>query len=306
MKVAAVFPGQGSQFVGMGMELYEGFDNARDLFERADQALGYPLTKVMFEGPIEELTLTKNTQPALLVCGIAAYAAADVPVQCAMGHSLGEYTALVAAGSLSFEDAVVLVHKRGTYMQDAVPQGAGSMLAVIGPSEEEIKALISEVRQGVCEIANLNCPGQTVVAGDKLGLSDCSEIMAEKGIKTIPLNVSAPFHCSLMKPAADRLALDLGRTEFKDPKFPVYANVTAQRIGSGDEARELLVQQVCSSVRWTESMLNLQKDLEVDTIVEFGAGAVLSKLQKRIERTVKAHQVFDMATLNQTQSALAG
>ncbi|MCB0346900.1 MAG: ACP S-malonyltransferase [Bdellovibrionales bacterium] len=306
MKTAAVFPGQGSQSVGMGLELFEGFDNARDLFERADQALGYSLTRIMFEGPIEELTLTKHTQPALLVCGIAAFAAADIPVQCAMGHSLGEYTALVAAGSLSFEDAVTLVHKRGTYMQEAVPQGAGSMLAIIGPNEAEIEELISQVRQGVCEVANYNCPGQTVVAGDKLGLADCSEIMAEKGIKTIPLNVSAPFHCSLMKPAADRLALDLGRTEFKNPKFPVYANVTAQRIERGEQARELLKQQVCSSVRWTESMQNLTQDLEVDTIIEFGSGAVLSKLQKRIDRTVKAYQVFDMTTLNQTQAALAG
>jgi [acyl-carrier-protein] S-malonyltransferase len=303
--LAGLFPGQGSQSVGMGAAFAEQSEQARELFERADKALGYSISELCFKGPIEELTLTQNAQPALLTLGYLAYSESDIKVNGLAGHSLGEYTALVAAESLSFEDAVQLVHKRGRYMQEAVPEGRGKMLAVIKSSVEDIKEAISEVTSGVVEVANYNSPGQTVVAGDVEGIDAFATAIAAKGGKVIPLQVSAPFHCSLMKPAAEQLSKDLQAITFATPKLPVYANVTAAKIESGEEACELLKQQVCSSVRWTESMQNMISELGIQAVVEFGPGGVLSKLMKRIDSSVKGHSVDSPESCAATSVKLA-
>ena len=291
---AALFPGQGSQSVGMGQKLYDNSEVAKDIFETANKILGYDIKNLMLNGPIEELTSTENAQPALLTSSYAYYkhfTSQGNSVDAAAGHSLGEYSALVAAEVISFEDAVLLVNKRGKYMQEAVPKGAGGMLAVMGLSEDEILDLCSKVTQGVVEIANLNCPGQTVVAGDKVGLAEFQDIAS--GSKIIPLNVSAPFHCSLMKQAADNLAKDLDAITFSEPKIKVVANVTAKEITSADESRELLKQQVCSSVRWTDSINYLVNNLSVNETIEFGPGGVLTKLCKRINKEIKREQFDD-------------
>ncbi len=300
MKIAALFPGQGSQAVGMGKEFFESETLARQLFQAADDALGFKLTDICFNGPIETLTLTENAQPAILVTSFVAFSLLGRDVLAGAGHSLGEYTALVAAGAIDFTDAVQLVHKRGKYMQQAVKPGAGKMVAVMGPSEEEIRAVIESVTVGVSEIANLNCPGQTVVAGDVMGVDAFSELMTKAGGKIIPLNVSAPFHCSLMKPAADKLAAELDKIQFRDPKFPVYANVTAKPVRTADEVRARLKEQVCGTVRWTESMVNLVEGEGITDIIEFGPGAVLSKLMKRINKGINQHEVFNPESLADT------
>ena len=293
----ALFPGQGSQSIGMGRELYESSEEARALFEAADKALGFSLSTICFDGPLEKLTLTEHAQPAILTASTAAFRAARVPVIAAAGHSLGEYSALVAAGVLKFEDAVVLVNKRGRYMQEAVPAGAGKMVAILGPADDDVRKAAGEVTSGVAEVANLNCPGQTVAAGDAAGIDAFAEIMKGRGAKVIPLNVSAPFHCSLMKPAADALKRDLDATNFADPQFPVYTNVTGRAITSGAEARKMLHDQVCSAVRWTESMQNMIKDLAPQAFIEFGAGGVLSNLMKRIDKSQTRLEIHNPATL---------
>ena len=295
---AALFPGQGSQAVGMGSKLYETSDIAKVLFESANKTLGYDIKNLMLNGPIESLTSTENAQPALLASSYAYYKHyvnenSEIKIAACAGHSLGEYTALVAAEVIDFEDAIMLVHKRGKYMQEAVPAGKGGMLAVMGLGEEEILGFCSKVTQGIVEIANLNCPGQTVVAGDKKGLAEFQDIAS--GSKIIPLNVSAPFHSSLMKPAADNLAKDLDAITFNEPKIPVIANVTAKAITNAEESKELLKQQVCSSVRWTDSINYLVNELSNNQTIEFGPGGVLTKLCKRINKEIKREQFDDKA-----------
>lgn len=303
--IAGLFPGQGSQSVGMGADFYHSTETGRSIFAKADAVLGYSLSKLCLEGPLEELTLTMNSQPAILVVSYISYLQAEIPLTAAAGHSLGEYTALVAAGALEFEDAVSLVHRRGRYMQEAVAPGQGKMLAVMGPSEEEIRQTAAEIDAGVIEIANLNCPGQTVVAGDLAGADAFAEKIAAAGAKVIPLNVSAPFHCSLMKPAAEKLAKDLDATTFAAPKFPVYANVNAKPVASAAEVRERLKEQVCGSVRWTESMVNLIEGHKIELAVEFGPGAVLSKLLKRINSAVARQEVFNSQSLAKARAAVS-
>lgn len=290
-KHIALFPGQGSQSVGMGKPFFEQSSVGKAVFEEADKVLGFSLTKLCFEGPLEQLTLTKYAQPAILTASIAAFRHKGIMPVAAAGHSLGEYSALVAANAIDFSDAVMLVHKRGTYMQESVEPGAGKMIAVLGPTPEEITAAISKVTVGVKEIANLNCPGQTVVAGDVTGVDALSAELIAAGAKVIPLNVSAPFHCSLMKPAADKLAADLDAINFRDPEFLVYANFTAQPVKSAAEVRAALKAQVCAPVRWTESMINALKDTGVTTTVEYGAGKVLSNLMKRIDSKITRLEV---------------
>jgi [acyl-carrier-protein] S-malonyltransferase len=281
MTIAYLFPGQGSQAVGMGRDLYDKSPEARALFDAADKALGFSISQIAFEGPEEALRLTQHTQPALLVVSTAACRLLGRDPAVAAGHSLGEYSALVAAGVLRFEDAVVLVHKRGRYMQEAVPVGAGAMAAVLGVPGEEIERRLAEVRSGVVEIANWNSDDQIVISGDKAAVEEALAVI--KAPRSVMLPVSAPFHSRLMKPAEERLAADLDATPFADPRFPIITNVDARLIRTGAEARDALKRQVSRSVLWTRSMA-VMKDLGIEACVECGPGKVLAGLVKRIAR----------------------
>ncbi len=295
--LAALFPGQGSQSVNMGKDIFDKSKVAKELFYLADKILGYSISSLCFNGPIDKLTLTKNAQPALLTTSIALFREANVKVKAASGHSLGEYSALVASRAISFEDAVLLVHKRGTYMQEAVSEGSGKMIAVMGPTEEEILETTKKVENGVAEIANLNSPGQTVVSGDNKGIKEFSLIAKEKGFKIIPLKVSAPFHCSLMKEASIKLEKDLDNTSFSTPDFPIYSNVTASPSTNPETLKENLKAQVCGSVRWTDCIRNMVKNDNINHIIEFGPNGVLSKLAKRIDKTLKRTEIFDKESI---------
>ncbi|MBQ3367033.1 MAG: ACP S-malonyltransferase [Acidaminococcaceae bacterium] len=305
-KVAFVFPGQGSQKVGMGKDLYDNYACAKKVFEEADEALGFSITKMCFEGPEEDLRLTKFTQPAILTCSVAALAVMrenGLESEAAGGHSLGEYSALVAAGVMSLQDAVVAVHKRGEFMQDAVPVGEGAMAAVMGLTPDEIVMICQKVEAGCGEAVqavNFNCPGQVVIAGAAKAVEKANEALKAAGAKrVVPLPVSAPFHSTLMKPAAERLKEVLDKIEFRDAKFPVVANVTAEPVVQAEEIRALLVKQAASPVKWEMSMHRMIKD-GFDTFVEVGPGKVLTGFTRKIDRTMNALNVEDMASLEKT------
>src|SRR5678815_119143 len=303
LRMAFVFPGQGSQSPGMGKELAEKFPVARQVFEEADDALGFAISRLCFDGPAEELQLTENTQPAILTVSVAAFRAMQeagigAPAFVA-GHSLGEYSALVAAGALSLSDAVRTVRARGRYMQEAVPVGTGAMAAVIGGDLIEIGRICAEASQDqVCSIANLNAPNQAVIAGNTEAVDRAVELLSGVARKVVKLKVSAPFHCALMKPAQDRLAPDLAALNFSRPAMPVVTNVDARATTAPDELRDALVRQVSAPVRWVESM-QLLIEKGVDTFVEAGPGKVLSGLMRQISRDVKMLNVEDAASLQQ-------
>jgi [acyl-carrier-protein] S-malonyltransferase len=307
MKTAFIFPGQGSQYPGMGRELAQGSAGARAVFAEADAALGFALSKLCFDGPAEELQLTANTQPAILVVSVAAARVLHekgIRADYVAGHSLGEYSALVVAGALRLADALRLVRRRGQYMQEAVPVGQGAMAAILG-LDGELEAICREAAQGeVVSPANLNSPGQVVIAGSAGAVTRAAELARERGAKrAIMLNVSAPFHCALMKPAQDRLSVDLEATTVQDPRVPLVNNVGAQVVTSASAVREGLKQQVTAPVRWEESIRRLRQE-GVEIFVEVGPGKVLSGLVRQIDRTAECLRVEDSATLREITTRL--
>jgi [acyl-carrier-protein] S-malonyltransferase len=308
MAIAFVFPGQGSQKVGMGRALHDAVPESRAVFEEADGALGFPLSRLCFEGPEEQLQLTANTQPAILTVSVAAaraLAARGVRPEWVAGHSLGEYSALVTAGVLSLREAVVAVRRRGEYMQEAVPVGEGAMAAILALDLAAIEQACREAAQGqVVSPANINSPGQVVIAGQAAAVDRASELCRKAGAKrAIRLPVSAPFHCALMMPAQERLARDLGALTFAEPAVPLVNNVDATVVRTGGAARDGLVRQVSGTVRWQESVERLVGE-GVDTLVEVGPGTVLSGLIKKIDRSVRVLNVEDTASLEATAAAL--
>ncbi len=281
-RCAFVFPGQGSQFVGMGKKFHDHSEEARRLFVTADEVLGYPLSRICFEGPEEDLKLTRNTQPALLLVSVVAFRLFGRKPEAAAGHSLGEYSAHVAAGTIKLEDALVLVHKRGIYMQEAVPVGVGTMAALLGADYEAVAAACQRAEGGQVQIANWNSPDQIVISGHTAAVEHV--VRNVKAVKAVMLPVSAPFHSALMKGAEERLAADLDAVEFRDPEFPIVTNVEARMIRTGAEAREALKRQVSRPVLWTRSMDALAGE-KIDAFVELGAGKVLCGLIKRIGKS---------------------
>ena len=307
-KIAFLFPGQGSQHPGMGCDLAENFPAARQVFDEADRALGFSLSKLCFEGPAEELQLTANTQPAILTVSVAAAAVLAEKGVCpsyVAGHSLGEYSALVAARSMSLGAAVEIVRKRGHYMQEAVPVGVGAMAALLGMEPAAVDAVCAEAaRREVVSAANINSPGQIVIAGNASAVGRAVDLAKTRGAKrAILLNVSAPFHCALMKPAADRLAIDLDAAEIREPAVPLVNNADAELVRSADAVRDGLKRQVTAPVRWAESMSRLFAE-GVDLFVEVGPGKVLSGLMRQISRDTRCLHVEDAASLNEVLAAL--
>lgn len=307
--VAFLFPGQGSQYPGMGRELAESFPAARAVFDEADRALGFSISKICFEGPEETLKLTENTQPAILTTSIAVCRVLEqkgIRPNFVAGHSLGEYSALVAAGSLSFSDAVRLVRRRGQYMQEAVPAGEGAMAAILGLRPGQVAEICRKASQGqVVAPANLNSPEQTVISGHAAAVKQAVEQASAGGAKrAVMLPVSAPFHSELMQPAQQRLEMDLRATSFAPLQVPLITNVDAAVITSGDQAREALVRQVTLPVRWEASMRELIEQ-GVTSFVEVGPGRVLSGLLRQIERWVPCVNVEDSKSLEAAIGRLA-
>ena len=307
-KIAFMFPGQGAQYVGMGRGLANNFPSVAALFEEADQTLGCPLSKLCFEGAEEELNLTQNTQPALLTTALASFRVLSdqgVVPDFVAGHSLGEYSALVAARALAFSDAVALVRRRGRYMQEAVPIGEGAMAAVLGLDRAAVASVCERVRESeVLSPANFNSPRQVVISGHRPAVERAViEVKNAGARRALILPVSAPFHCSLMLPAEERLSQDLGAIEFNDAQFPVVTNVDAKVVTKGPEARDALRRQTSRPVRWEET-IRLLLESGVDTFVEVGPGKVLTGLVRSVEKSVTMLNVEDETSLDAALAAL--
>jgi [acyl-carrier-protein] S-malonyltransferase len=311
MSIAYIFPGQASQYAGMGSDLAENYPSSRKVFEEADEALGFSISETCFHGSAEELQLTENTQPAILTVSVAALRAMEAEglpkPDYVAGHSLGEYSALVAAGSLSLSDAVRTVRARGRYMQEAAPVGSGAMAAIMGMELADVVAACGEAQQGeVCSPANINAPNQVVIAGSATAIDRAIALLKERGAKrAIKLNVSAPFHCALMMPAQEQLEDALAEVDFQDLRVPLVTNVDASVVQKGEDARDALVRQVSSPVRWRESVEFLVQH-GVETFVEVGPGKVLCGLARQIDRNLRCLNVEDRASLNATRDALGG
>jgi len=311
-KIGIVFPGQGSQSVGMGKDFFDAHPTAKQVFEEANDALGFDVASLCFEGPEEELKLTKNTQPAIVTASIAALRVLQdniaLDMQYVAGHSLGEYSALVCAQSLDFSDAVRTVRKRGEFMQDAVPVGTGTMAAIIGLEQAKVEEFCRQVgrEDNIVTLANINSPGQYVISGHVSAVNEVVELAKQGGAKrAIPLAVSAPFHCALMRPAAGKLEQALQSVTFKDLSIPLINNAEASVLRRGAEVRDSLVRQMYKSVEW-EKTVRLMIEDGVTTFIEVGPGKVLSGLLKRIDKKMKGLNVSDLKTLEKTLQALQG
>lgn len=299
--VFAMFPGQGSQKLEMGKEIAEKDPRARAMFELASETLKLPLYEICVNGPLDKLTMTEIAQPAILTVSSILFKiwaeTVDHKVVVAAGHSLGEYSALVAAGSIDFADAVALVNRRGRYMQEAVPVGTGKMVAVLGKEVSDIERWVSQVKTGVAEIANINATGQIVVSGDKDGINEFMSVAS--GAKLVELNVSAPFHSSLMKSAEERLRVDLSSLKIAPPKFPVMSNYSAEPLTDPEAIREALALQVCGKVRWVECVINAASQFDRVTPFEFGEGTTLTGLLKRIDPSLKGINIGSYAKIQE-------
>lgn len=303
-KLAFVFPGQGAQKVGMGKDFYDNYDVAKKMFKEADEALGYSIMKMCFEGPEEDLKLTANTQPAILTISCIANEILKengIQPEITGGHSLGEYSALVAAGVLNFQDAVALVHKRGSYMQEAVPVGEGGMAAIIGVDRDKIVEVCQQVSaESSVQAVNFNCPGQIVIAGATKGVElAVEELKAAGAKKAVILPVSAPFHSTLMKPAAEKLAVELDKVTISDAKIPVVANVSAEILTKAEDIKASLVAQAASPVLWEDCVARM-KEFGADVLLEAGPGKTLCGFNRRIDKTITSLNVEDVASLEKS------
>ena len=298
---ALLFPGQGSQVVGMGLEFYNQFDLVKKIFKRADERLNLPITKIILEGPEDRLQLTENTQPAILTVSYSIFSVLKKEFNFNFqlfnffaGHSLGEYSALVCANAIDFDDAIYLLHERGKAMQEAVPIGKGSMIAILGTKIDNITEILKNFKKkGICEIANDNADGQVIVSGEREAVKSFQEHLKEKNIKYIPLKVSAPFHCSLMRSAAENMREKINKTKFNKPLFKIVSNVIAKPEIEPENLKELLINQIFSTVKWRESIIYMKK-ADVSNFIEIGPGKVLSGM---VKRTVKDVNIFSINSI---------
>jgi len=306
---ALLFPGQGSQVVGMGKEFYDNFDIVKKIFKQADEKLNLPLSKIILEGPEEKLLLTKNTQPAILTVSYSIYRVLrdefnfETEFKYFAGHSLGEYSALVCAKSLNFPDAIYLLQQRGIAMQEAVPVGQGNMIAILGSKIDLIKDLLSSLKnEGVCEIANDNAEGQVIISGDKNKVNLLKTLLKNNNIKSIPLKVSAPFHCSLMKSAAENMREKINNTSFNKPIIKIVSNVTAGPVNDQNQIKDLLIKQIFSTVKWRESLLTMSKD-GINNFIEIGPGKALVGM---VKRTLKNSNSFSINSIADIKNLING